>query len=276
MSQFKNVLEVLSLLEKSNCRECGEKTCMAFAASVFLGNRELHHCPKLSSDITGKYRAQEKKSNVYEEDFKKMMEELTAELKNLDLAERAKTIGATYDAGRLTLKIMGKDFSIDAEGKVYTSLHVNSWIFMITHHYIIHCQGVPVAENWVPFRELPSGQDWYRLFGQQSEKPLKKMADSYPDLFADLVHIFSGKQMVDQFQSDIAVILWPLPQVPMLICYWKPEEGMDSSLNLFFDATAEDNLSIEGIYQLGTGFTQMLEKLIQQHGYDKRVMRENS
>ncbi len=133
-------------------------------------------------------------------------------------------------------------------------------------NYVLSSKGTPVSSNWVPLRELPSGQDWYRLFGQQCEKLLKKTADSYSDLFADLVHMFSGKQIADQFKSDIAVILSPLPLVPMLICYWKPEEGMDSALNLFFDDTAEDNLGMDGLYSLGTGIARMLEKLSQQHG----------
>ena len=41
---------------------------------------------------------------------------------------------------------------------------------------------------------------------------------------------------------------------------------MASNLNLFFDATAEDNLGIEGIFALGTGITRMFERLALRHG----------
>jgi hypothetical protein len=54
--------------------------------------------------------------------------------------------------------------------------------------------------------------------------------------------------------------------VPLLICYWKPEDGLESSLNIFFDATAEENLNIESIYILGTGLVIMFEKLAVRHG----------
>jgi hypothetical protein len=62
------------------------------------------------------------------------------------------------------------------------------------------------------------------------------------------------------------MVLYPLPLVPLLICYWHPEEGMGSNLILFFDATAEDNLGIGGLYALGTGITRMFEKLALRHG----------
>ncbi len=109
--------------------------------------------------------------------------------------------------------------------------------------------------------------DWYRLFGQRCEKPLKKVADRYSDLFSDLVHLFNGRPAGNHFQSDVAMVLEPLPLVPLLICYWHPEEGMGSNMNLFFDASAEDNLGIGGRYALGTGITRMFERLALRHGH---------
>ena len=52
----------------------------------------------------------------------------------------------------------------------------------------------------------------------------------------------------------------------MLICYWRPEDGMESSLNLFFDDTAESNIGMEGLYTLGVGIALMLERLSMVHG----------
>lgn len=267
MAQFANLMEVLSLLDKSNCRKCGEKTCMVFAASVFSGKRQLHECPTVSQEDIAKYGVQSKKRNKIEEENEKVLSLLKDRLASIDFEERAETIGATCHNGRITLKIMGKDFSVDKEGNAYTDIHVNPWVLIAALNYIIFSKATPLSSNWVPLRELPSGKDWYRLFGQSCEKVLKKTADTYSDLFSDLVRMFSGTQVEDQFKSDVAVILSPLPLVPMLICYWKPEEGMESALGLFFDDTGEANLGIEGLYSLGVGFASMIEKLARQHGH---------
>ena len=95
---------------------------------------------------------------------------------------------------------------------------------------------------------------------------MKRVADVYPDLFDDMVHLFSGRQVEQQFQSDISVVLHPLPKVPIMICYWVPEEGMESTLNLFFDKSAEENLSIGSAFAIGVGLAQMFTKLAQRHG----------
>jgi hypothetical protein len=93
------------------------------------------------------------------------------------------------------------------------------------------------------------------------------VADTYTDLFDDIVHLFSGKQVERQFKSDISVVLHPLPKIPVMLCYWRPEEGLASSLNLFFDETANDNIGIDAIYTLGAGLAQMFEKLALRHGF---------
>jgi hypothetical protein len=268
MQQFDNVLEVLKLLDKSNCRKCGEKSCMAFAAAVFKGQKKIDCCPAVPQEILARYGGQKKKNDVYEEDLQNAIRAMQADLKKLDFKTVAETIGGSFDGERLTVKIMGKDFSIDREGKVYTLIHVNSWVLVSTFNYIFHCKGVPVQQRWVPFRELPSGRDGAPLFVRQCVDPLKRLADKYPDLLVDMVDLFSGGQVSDQYESDIAVVLSPLPLVPMLICYWKPDDGIPSSLNVFFDATAEHNISIEGLRLLGTGITRMFEKLALLHGAD--------
>jgi ArsR family metal-binding transcriptional regulator len=41
------ILEVLKQLPRTNCGECGEKTCMVFANLVAQGVKEMEDCPEL-------------------------------------------------------------------------------------------------------------------------------------------------------------------------------------------------------------------------------------
>jgi hypothetical protein len=266
MPQFKTLMDILKLLEKSNCRKCNEKTCMAFAAAVFKGDRPISDCPQIATEISQRYGNQQKNQINNELDIEQQLAGLRNKLMKINFADAAKRIGSTYDGTRLFFKIMGKDFGVDTAGDIYTDIHINPWIMIPVLNYILYCKGTPIKSEWVPLRELPGGKDWYRLFGQRCEKPMKKIADSYTDLFSDLVDIFNGQSVDNHYQSDVAVVLQPLPLIPLLICYWRAEDGMMSDLNLFFDASAEDNLGIYGIYALGTGITRMFEKLALRHG----------
>jgi hypothetical protein len=57
----------------------------------------------------------------------------------------------------------------------------------------------------------------------------------------------------------------------MLICYWRPGDGFESDLTLFFDSTAEENYTIEAIYALGTGLVMMFEKIALRHGQFNKI-----
>ena len=110
------------------------------------------------------------------------------------------------------------------------------------------------------------GKKWYRLFGQRCEKPLKKVADTYTDLFKDMLEIFDGKQIVSHIDSDVSIVLYPLPLLPIMVCYWKPEDGLESDLHIYFDSASDDNLDIESIYTLNEGVALMFEKIALRHG----------
>lgn len=265
MAQARNAMEIFQFLPKTNCKECGESTCLAFAGAVFIGNAELDSCPYVPESMLQQYGGGGRHINPIEEELSSVMKRLQDRLLSLDMKDRAATIGADYEEGRITVPILGKLFTIDRHANVTTDIHVNSWVLGSVLHYINYSTGISLTSNWVPLRELPSGKDWYRLFGQQCEKVLKNTADRYPDLFSDLVEIFRARMVDERFQSDVAVILSPLPLVPMLICYWRPEDDMESSLKLFFDDSAESNLGIEGLYTLGVGIAQMLERLAKVH-----------
>jgi hypothetical protein len=46
-----------------------------------------------------------------------------------------------------------------------------------------------------------------------------------------------------------------------------PEDGLESSLNLYFADTADQNLTIGSVFSLGAGLSQMFGKLALRHGF---------
>jgi len=271
LSRAKNAFEIFRFLDKSNCRKCGEKTCLAFAGAVFLGQRKIHACPNLNREVLDWFSDEPGQGIAPERNPGDQLEKLKSEIAHLNLAQAAERVGGAFSGNRLTVKVLGKDFSVDAGGNLATEIHINPWVAVPFLSYILYGQGLPVSGKWVPFRELTDGRDRYPLFQKRCEEPMKKVADLYTPLFDDVVHIFGGKQVDGQFQSDISVVLHPLPKVPVMICYWLAEEGLDSSLHIFFDETADRNLDIGSIFTLGTGLAQMFTKIALRHGFDTRT-----
>ncbi len=266
MPQFNNAMEVFKLLNKSNCRECNETTCLAFAGAVFTGRKSLDQCPDLDKEVIERFGGGGRQSPAIENDMAEAVTKLKQKVIGVDLVSAATRLGGRLINGKMVLKIMGKDFGIDSGGELSSDIHIHPWLAVPVLNYVLHGGGTPVSEKWVPMRELKSGKSYERFFNHRCEQPLRKLADNYTALFEDMIHLFNGKEVENHYASDISLVLYPLPLLPVLICYWKPEDGLESNLNIFFDSTAEDNLNIESIYGLSAGLVIMFEKIALRHG----------
>ena len=265
MSQLNNPLEVYKLLPKSNCKLCGMATCLAFADAVIKGQKRFGACPHLESNMIEETDRKIIKQMTPEEQLKQILVPLQREIATMDFSASVKRLGATLSGDKLTIKCLGKDFTVDSEGKIISECHVNVWVTVPLLKYIIYCAGNDLSGKWVTFRELSNETVWDSYFEHKFEKPLKQIADIYPDLLEDMIHIFGGKPVENSFSSDISLVLYPLPKVPMLICYSKPEEDLESKLNVFFDTTAGDNLNVDSIYRLCGGLLLMFQKITSRH-----------
>jgi hypothetical protein len=267
MIQLTNPMEIFKLLDRSNCKKCNELTCMAFAAAVFKGQRQLIECAHLESQDIEHSAGKSEGRMTNEQELALKIEELKTRLACVDLCAAARKVGASFSNSKLTIQILGKNFKVDSKGDLTADIHIHPWVTIPVLNHIIQSKGTPVSGKWAPLRELKNGKTWYRLFERRCEKPLKWVADMHTDLFEDIIRVFNGKPVEEHYGSDFSLVLRPLPKVPIMIRYSKAEDGLESNLNVFFDSTAEDHLNIESIYYLGVGLARMFEKIALRHSF---------
>ncbi|MDQ7095054.1 DUF3786 domain-containing protein [Desulfosporosinus sp. PR] len=260
-----NPLAIYKLLPKSNCQRCGVPTCLAFSAAVIKGDKFLKDCPHLDSRKISQFEGKIIRQTSPEERSKQVLEPLKKELRTVNFSASAERLGAALSHNKLTVKCLGKDFTVDAKGNVKSDCHINLSVIVPLLNYIIYSAGNEPSGKWVPFRELSSETIWDSFFLQRFEKPLKELTDAHPDLIEDMIHIFQGRPVKTTFEADISLVLHPLPKVPLLICYSKPAEDLESQFNVFFDETAGTNLGVDSIYRLCVGLLGMFQKITERH-----------
>jgi len=267
----KKPLDILEILEKSNCRECGEATCLAFASAVFRGQRKLQECPRLDKAAIESFSKNAGKRSGVKVPGEAYLNRLKGEVKIIDLITAAQRTGGRMIGDRLVIKVLGKDFGVDTEGNLYTDIHINPYVAIPFLNYILYGQGVDPSGNWISYRELKEGWESYAIFQKRCERMIKRLADEHRDLIDDIVRVFNGQEVEKQFKADISVVLHPLPKVPLMICYWKPGDGLDSNINVFFDKSANHNLDTDSLFTLSVGIAQMLEKIVTTHGFTDKI-----
>jgi hypothetical protein len=137
----KNAMEIFQLLDQSNCRDCGEKTCLAFAGAVYQGHRAITECPKLDDSIIERFSGSDRDKKNIQENREEWMEAMRQSIASIDFKEAAKRTGGRRHHDRLILKILGKDFGVDHQGNLFSDIHVNPWIAAPFFDYVINAKG---------------------------------------------------------------------------------------------------------------------------------------
>ncbi len=266
MTQLNNAMEIFKILPRTNCRDCSVPTCFAFAAAVFKGEKRLADCLHIDKDALETFSVGNSDSRTLEREEIQALKHLRRKISGMDLASSAERLGASFSDEKLTVKCLGKDFHVDSQGNVTSEVHVHGWVTIPLLNYVISCAGKDVSGNWVPMRELKNGATWAGLFGQRCEKPLKRVADNYTDLFEHMVQIFNAKRAPNAFDSDVAVILHPSAQNTdahlLLETGWR--HGVIAEC--LFRRYRRENLVIDSLYRIATGMVMMFEKIALTHG----------
>jgi len=267
MDKVTNPLDIYKHLPKTNCGDCGKTTCLAFANAVVQGMAVVRECPRISRAAAGMVEGNIGERQSIEREQEKEMARLKAEVAASEMGVLASRLGLGMVEGRLALKSLGRDFFVDGSGNVVSECHAAiPWLAIPMLGYILKGGGVEPAGKWAEIGELEDGARWSRLFARRCELDMKELADAHPDLFGDLTNIFSGGMDESFMDADVSLVLYPLPKLPVLICYWSEVEGFESKLRVYFDRTATDNLDVSAIYTLGVGLVIMFGKIAERHG----------
>lgn len=271
MTEIKNPLEIYQLLPKTNCGHCGVPSCMAFAAQILQGLKAVSDCPYLPQELCKRLRSQIVRRRTPDDEHEEVIRRLRNDVKLLDFSRVAPRIGAELVDGKLAINCLGKDFLISPSGEMTSACHVNHWLYVPLLHYIIECEGITPTHDWIPFDELPDAGPWSQYFSHRCEEALRQLADAHRELIFEIFSLFGAQSITTAGKADHSLLIMPLPKVPFLIHYWRPDDGFPSELNILLDRSAGKNINAHSINLLARGIIEMFRQLILSHSRDGKL-----
>jgi len=114
-------------------------------------------------------------------------------------------------------------------------------------HYLITASGVPVSDEWITFREVPSGFFYYAAFVKRAIVPLGKWFGGKPSILEGIAPVIG---QVLPSPGDKALKIYALPRVPVVLSLWKGDDEFPPEANLYFDQSIASYLPTEDIAYL--------------------------
>ena len=127
---------------------------------------------------------------------------------------------------------------------------------LVTLHYLLGARDLPLSDNWVSEKDLPSGS---LFFTGSHTLPLDSLADTFnvrPELLDAAARVI-GAQKANL--GDLSYQFRILPRIPILLIFWIGDEEFEPSMHLLFDSTITAHLaSLDLVWGLVNVFTRVI------------------
>src|SRR3990172_2109255 len=104
------------------------------------------------------------------------LEKALQEFKGISPYVVASRSGVDYDGGKFRVPFFDCLFFIHyPEGRIEQAKSVAplpQWLQLVLLHYLLHAKGIPVADEWIPYRLLPGASLFEARFRQMAIEPL--------------------------------------------------------------------------------------------------------
>lgn len=259
------------VLPKTNCRDCGFSTCLAFAGMVVSEKYPLKNCPHLDPavveqcniELNEQYRAGKWLKRDMADDALAWAKERMASMKLTDLPDR---IGGTLEnqAGGTVLvlpyfntTVLISDHTITrGDGSALTR-----WEQVFLYNHMAQGGSRMPTGKWKGLVEFPNTVSKIKSMVDKVEIPLMQAFKGRGEALRAAAEKYGAIVVPkDQHSADIALYFKALPKVPVMLMFTDQDldDGFPGSVKLLFDETIITHLDIESIMFLSERIKQML------------------
>lgn len=263
------VLELLKALPRTNCGECGQPTCMAFATQVIKEGEELGRCPHLpqaAQELAGAISSQQEKGEGRRrESLAISLEVMHAKIASLNFRDLAEGLGAVYgeEDGRpyLTFSYFGQALMVFPDEVRYpTGVAQNPWDAILLYNFIASCGKSLPTGTWITFQSLPNSVSKAKTLARLEKELAIHCAGNTSQLRRQAATLGAEPAQASE-DADFQGVFRPLPRVPVLLLFWdaEPEEDFQAQAHFLFDSTVSDFLDLESLLFL---VEQLMDRLM--------------
>jgi hypothetical protein len=167
----------------------------------------------------------------------------------IDVARRAGA-KADDDGKAMELNYYGRPVRIESDPWSVSALDEGPEIPLPEKAFILHyletAENQSLQNEWITYREVPSGEFYWSAFVRRAKEPLVGFFGERPQYLLEMAPKVGGEP-AEGMSADAAVIVWAFPKVPILYQLWAGDDEFPADGNILFDKTVAGFLPTEDI-----------------------------
>lgn len=263
------------VLPRTNCKDCGFPTCIAFAGKVVSEKLALKNCPHIDPEILGPAQAeldeQYKAGKWLKKDMAaealSMAKSKAASMALKDVAQRTGGIlednpktGPFKGIPHIRLPYFDKNLLVtlaQVTDEAGGELTRNEQTFVFIH--LASGGTSSPTGNMKSLKEFPNTVSKIVSMKEHIETPLKNEFAGKLETLKKRCTACGGSDVSGRYDSpDIAFQFRVFPKVYITLLFWDADEGFEPDAKLMFDETVMDHMDIEAIMFMSEHLTSLL------------------
>ncbi|MGV1099196.1 DUF3786 domain-containing protein [Thiovibrio sp. JS02] len=246
--------EILKKTPKTNCGQCGQPTCLAFAAAVAKSGEDLSKCPYVDREgiaidtVKGPVL-----DALAEQRDLELIEHLKSKISHLDLNAIAARLGASLredDDSLLSFRYLGQEVLLGKENLLLDNTPPSDHRDQILLYNYVHSQGgAKPSLDWIGLESLPNSISKVKTLATYCENRLAGLfAQTLPDRIRAACQGLDGEEEHGA-PATLAFVIPVLPRIPQYLLFWaeEPEDGFAAKVKILFDRQVLTFLDLESL-----------------------------
>ena len=275
MAEKKRLLQILDLvkmLPRTNCKECGFPTCMAFATFVLREGAAPQKCPYWQPDdlaFIEQSLIDQGDDSAYPDHLFSARKFVQGKIKDYDFSLIAEKIGARLvddkEGSYQIVNLCERLYRVDKEqvAPLDGGEH-DLWEHILLYNYVAEAGGRPLTGTWVSMESLPGSLAKRKAFVSGCEERIATAYSGKPKLLLKALKELNAVFPELESNAEVAAVFYPLPMIPFQLLFWDADldDGFSAQVKILFDETVLDYLDIESLVFLGENCAQRFENLL--------------
>lgn len=265
-----NPLEIFQKTPKTNCRQCGHPSCLAFSAAVAKMGENPAQCPFISKDdLAIMAPIGEKIDDLGREKDLTLVLHLKSKIASKNFQEIAPQLGALCLKGQpdtLTFRYLGQSTLLRKTGILLNDQEPEDPRDQILIYNYVHSGGgKKPANTWIGLESLPNSISKVRTLAVYGEQPIATLFSTTDkkNIIETCCSQLDARQ-IEGSSASIALLFPVLPMLPLQVLFWneEPEDGFDAKVKILFTEDVLNYLDIESLVFTAERLSDRLHDLL--------------
>jgi hypothetical protein len=145
------------------------------------------------------------------------------------------------------ITVFNEEWCVGADGPSRGDCRLDTTGSILVGRYLFIAGTTELAGVWLPYRDLKGGLQFASFIKTHLEDRIALEFSGRVDVLRKRMLSLGARAYTGETAADLAVVVNPLPKVPVLCLFWDKDEEFPASFQFLFDASAPAYLDLESL-----------------------------